>query len=74
MLVKVYKFIFPTDFIVLDMEEDSEIPIIFGKSFLATGKAMVDVQKRELELRVQDEVRVSVFNVVRHPVESDACL
>ena len=37
-LVKVDKFIFPTDFIVLDMEEDKEIPIKLGRSFLATGR------------------------------------
>ena len=36
-LVKVDKFIFPTDFIVLDMEEDKQIPIILGRPFLATG-------------------------------------
>ena len=40
-IVKVNKFIFPTDFIVLDMEEDKEIPIILGIPFLATGKAMI---------------------------------
>ena len=36
MLVKVDKLIFPADFIVLDMEEDKEIPIILGIPFLAT--------------------------------------
>ena len=75
MLVKVDKFIFLTNFILLDMEKDKEIPIILGRPFLATGKALIDVQKGELKLRVQDdEVRFSVFNVVRHPAESDACL
>ena len=73
-LVKVNKFIFLIDFIVLDMEEDKEIPIILGRPFLATGRAMIDVQKGELKLRVRDdEVRFSVFNVVRHPAKSDAC-
>ena len=73
-LVKVDKFIFLADFIVLDMEEDKEIPIILGRPFLATGRAMIDVQKGELKLRVQDdEVRFSVFNALRHPTESDAC-
>ena len=73
-LVKVDKFIFLVDFIVLDMEEDKEIPIIPGRPFLATGRAMIDVQKGELKLRVQDdEIRFSVFNAVRHPTESDAC-
>ena len=73
-IVKVDKFIFPADFIVLDMEEDKEIPIILGRPFLAIGKAMIDVQKGELKLRVHDdEVRFSVFNAVRHPEESNAC-
>ena len=73
-LVKVDKFIFPADFIVLDMEEDKQIPIILGKPFLATGMAMIDVQKGELKLRVQDdEVIFSVFNAVRHQAESNAC-
>ena len=72
--VKVDKFIFPTDFIVLDMEGDKEIPIILGRPFLAIGRAMIDVQKGEMKLRVQDdEVRFSVFNAVRHPAERDAC-
>ncbi|XP_062085655.1 uncharacterized protein LOC133791755 [Humulus lupulus] len=51
-LVKVDKFIFPTDFIVLDMEEDTTVPIILGRPFLATGQALIDVQKGELRLRV----------------------
>ncbi|KAM6592929.1 hypothetical protein CsatA_000632 [Cannabis sativa] len=51
-LVKVDKFIFPADFIVLDMEEDNNVPIILGRPFLATGKALIDVQKGELKLRL----------------------
>ena len=73
-LVKVDKFIFPTDFIVLDMEEDRDIPIILGRPFLATGRVMIDVQQGELELRVQDdEVKFSVFDAIRHPVEGESC-
>ena len=73
-LVKLDKLIFPTDFIVLDMEKDREIPIILGKSFLATGKAMIDVQRGELKLRVQgDEVKFSVFDAIQHLTESDSC-
>ena len=37
-LVKVDKFIFPADFIVLVMDEDEEIPLILGRPFLATGE------------------------------------
>nr|KYP72283.1 hypothetical protein KK1_004871 [Cajanus cajan] len=34
MLIKVDKFIFPADFVVMDMEEDSAIPIILGRPFM----------------------------------------
>ena len=51
-IVKVDKFILLADFIVLDMEEDKEIPIILGRPFLATGRAMIDIQRGELKLRV----------------------
>ena len=50
--MKVDKFIFPTYFNVLDMEEDREILIILVRPFLATGKALIDVKKEELRLRV----------------------
>ena len=67
-LVKVDKFIFPANFIILDMDEDKEIPIILGRPFLAIGRAMIDVQQGELKLRVQDdEVKFNVFEAVRHP-------
>ena len=73
-LVKVDKFIFPAYFIVLDMEEDKEIPIILGRLFLATGSAMIDVHRGEIKLRVQeDEVKFNVFEAVRHPAESNTC-
>ena len=73
-LVKVDKFIFPADFIFLDMEEDKEIPIILGRPFLATCRAMIDVQRDELKLRVhEEEVKFNVFEAVRHPAESDTC-
>ena len=42
-LVKVDKFISPANFIVLDMEEDKEIPIIIRRPFLATSRAMIDL-------------------------------
>ena len=44
-LVKVDKLIFPADFIILDMEEDREIPIILGRPFLATRRTLIDVQQ-----------------------------
>ena len=51
-LVKVDKFSFPTNFFVLDMEEDKYIPVILGRPFLATRKAHIDVKKDEFKLSV----------------------
>lgn len=50
MLIKVGKFIFLADFVVLDMEEDKNVPIILGRPFLATGDAIIEVQKGVLTL------------------------
>ncbi|XP_061371264.1 uncharacterized protein LOC133313865, partial [Gastrolobium bilobum] len=44
-LVKVDKFIFPMDFVILDIEEDTAVPMIFGRPFLATSGALIDVPK-----------------------------
>ncbi|KAK5845514.1 hypothetical protein PVK06_001705 [Gossypium arboreum] len=54
-LVKIDKFIFPVDFIVLDIEEDSNTPLILGRPFLATAKMIIDVGTGELTLCVGDE-------------------
>ena len=54
-LIKVGKFIFPMDFIVMDMEEDTQFPLLLGRPFLATGAALIDVKKGELILRVGEE-------------------
>ena len=54
-LVKVGKFIFFVDFVIIKMEEDTQVPLLLGRHFLATGAALIDVQKGELTLRVGDE-------------------
>ena len=73
-LVKVDKFIFPADFIVLDFEEDKNIPIILGRPFLATGRTLIDVQKGELTMRVQDqEVKFNVFKAMKYPTDEEEC-
>ena len=42
--IKVDKFIYPVDFVVLDMGDDNEVPLILGRPFLATGRALIDVE------------------------------
>ncbi|XP_021719312.1 uncharacterized protein LOC110686986 [Chenopodium quinoa] len=52
--VWVGKFFIPVDFIVLEMEEDSNIPIILGRPFLCTAGAVIDVKSGSLTLSVGD--------------------
>nr|GEX01642.1 reverse transcriptase domain-containing protein [Tanacetum cinerariifolium] len=53
--VKVGTFHFPADFVVVDFDADPRVPLILGRSFLKTGRALIDVFKGELTLRVGKE-------------------
>nr|GEY12552.1 reverse transcriptase domain-containing protein [Tanacetum cinerariifolium] len=53
--VKVGKFHFLTDFVVVDFEVDPRVPLILGRSFLRTGRALIYVYREEITLRVNDE-------------------
>ncbi|GAU38093.1 hypothetical protein TSUD_318870 [Trifolium subterraneum] len=54
-LVRCAEFVFPADFVILDMEEDAEVPLLLGRPFLATGRTLIDVEKGELMFRLDDE-------------------
>nr|GEU36331.1 reverse transcriptase domain-containing protein [Tanacetum cinerariifolium] len=54
--VKVGKVHFPTNFVVVDFEADPRVPLILGRSFLRTGRALIDVYGEEITLQVNDEV------------------
>nr|GEU48441.1 reverse transcriptase domain-containing protein [Tanacetum cinerariifolium] len=53
--VKVGKFYFPTDFVVVDYVVDPRVPLTLGRPFLRTEHALIDVYDRELTLCVDDE-------------------
>nr|KYP65343.1 hypothetical protein KK1_011576 [Cajanus cajan] len=74
LLVKVDKFWFPVDFVVMDMEEDSEVPLILGRPFMKTAKVIIDVDDGKLKVRVQDdEVNFNVFEAMKHPSDKAGC-
>nr|GEW58774.1 reverse transcriptase domain-containing protein [Tanacetum cinerariifolium] len=54
-LFKVRVFQFPADFVVVDFEPDPRVPLILGRCFLKTGRALIDVHKGELTLRIGNE-------------------
>nr|XP_009621886.1 uncharacterized protein LOC104113431 [Nicotiana tomentosiformis] len=69
-LVQVGKFVFPTDFVILDCQVDEEIPMILGRPFLAKGRAPIDCETRELKMRkimrqlnVSDPLTACLVNV-----------
>ncbi|GKF78851.1 DNA-directed DNA polymerase, partial [Tanacetum coccineum] len=55
LLVEISKFIFPVDFVVLEMDEDELVPMILGRPFLATTRAVIDFHEGKLSLRVGSE-------------------
>ncbi|KAJ9129119.1 hypothetical protein P3X46_034110 [Hevea brasiliensis] len=74
--LKVGKFYIPVDFVILDMEEDSHMPIILGRPFLATAGALIDVKGEKLTLRVgEDHLVFNIGNDKKKQHEDvDSCL
>jgi len=54
-LIRVKHMVFPADFVVMDMEEDHEVPIILGWPFMLTASCVVDMGKKTLEMGFEDQ-------------------
>jgi len=75
MLVKVKHFIFPVDFVVMDISEDIDIPVILGRSFMLTASYIVDMGKRKLELGFEDQkIDFDLFVEDKPAPEHNVCL
>ncbi|XP_061368128.1 uncharacterized protein LOC133311123 [Gastrolobium bilobum] len=73
-LVKVDKFILLADFIILDYEEDREVPIILGRAFLATGGVVIHVKEGELTMNVNGEqIKFNILKSMKYPREMEEC-
>ena len=69
-LVKIDKFVFPVDFVILEMPEDEEIPIILGRPFLETGRCLIDIEEGTMTLKVYDEeLKIDVRNTMKYKDE-----
>ncbi|GKE24559.1 reverse transcriptase domain-containing protein [Tanacetum coccineum] len=53
--LKVGKFYFPADFVIVDYDVNPRVPLILGRPFLRTTRDLIDVYGKELTLRVDDE-------------------
>ncbi|GJW07800.1 reverse transcriptase domain-containing protein [Tanacetum coccineum] len=58
--VKVGKFYFPVDFVILDFVADPRVPLILGRPFLRTARVLIDVYGEELVIRDDDEEIISI--------------
>ncbi|GKA93780.1 reverse transcriptase domain-containing protein [Tanacetum coccineum] len=66
--VQVGKFSFPINFVVIDYDIDPHVPLILGRPFLRTARALVDVHKEELTLRIGDEqITLNVESTSKYP-------
>nr|GFB57121.1 hypothetical protein [Tanacetum cinerariifolium] len=61
LLVKINKFIFSVDYVVLEMDKDELVSIILGRPFLATTDVVIYVHEGKLSLRVENET--ITFNI-----------
>nr|GEW31526.1 reverse transcriptase domain-containing protein [Tanacetum cinerariifolium] len=60
MLVEVGKFTFLVDFVILEMEDDSKVPLILGRPFLHTANAVIRVKHKQLNLGVGTERMITI--------------
>ncbi|GJU79515.1 retrovirus-related pol polyprotein from transposon TNT 1-94 [Tanacetum coccineum] len=71
-LIEVGKFTFPADFFILEMEEDSKVPLILGRPFLHTADAVIQVKQKQLNLRVGTERMIFHINSsMKHSYSND---
>ncbi|GJR98800.1 reverse transcriptase domain-containing protein [Tanacetum coccineum] len=72
MLVEVGKFTFPIDFVILEMEEDSKVPLILGRPFLHTTDTIIQVKQKQLNLGVGTEHMIfSIDSAMKHSYLND---
>lgn len=72
--IRVDGLLFLEDFVILYIYRDFDIPLLLGRPFLSTGKALIDVELGELILRFNKEKIVfNMFEVVKHQKENHKC-
>ena len=74
-LVRVKHFIFLADFVVMDISEDTDIPVILGWPFMLIASYIVDMGKRKLELGFEDQkIDFDLFVEDKPTPEHNVCL
>ncbi|XP_075107147.1 uncharacterized protein LOC142180118 [Nicotiana tabacum] len=69
-VVRVGKFVFPVDFIVVDMEVNKKVPLILERPFLCTDRAILDIYEGQLMLRVGNEIVIfQIKRMIKYPCD-----
>ncbi|XP_050888721.1 uncharacterized protein LOC127093866 [Lathyrus oleraceus] len=72
--VRIGQLYIPTDFVVMDIKEDDEIPILLGRPFLSIAGAIIDVKRGKLTFEVGDEkIEFILSKFLMAPVIEDSC-
>jgi hypothetical protein len=73
-LVIVNDILFPADFVIMDIEEDTEAPILLGRPFLITGKEVIDMTSREVTFKMDgNEVTFNINDMMSKKKEKTEC-
>lgn len=73
-LVKLKQSTFLMDFVIMDIEEDTEIPLILGWPFMLTANCMVDMGNDNLEMNMKDQkVSFNLFDSTTSTSIDDIC-
>jgi len=72
--IRVGKIYIPADFVVVNIKEDSKIPILLGRSFLATAGAVINIKYGKIVFHVGDEkVEFEIDKLMKCPSIFDSC-
>ena len=73
-LVRVDKFVFPLDFVVMDIEEDDYVPLILGRKFMLAARMMIDYDDGLMKLRLDnEEINFNINDAMKHSKDKGAC-
>jgi len=73
-LVKVKHLIFQADFVVIDIEKDTDIPLILGHPFMSTASCVVDMGKKMMQMGIEDQkINFVLFHEEKEPPDLNVC-
>ena len=66
---------FDLNFVVIDIEEDCDIPLILGRPFMSTASCMVDMGKKMLQMGIEDQkISFELFHEDKDPPSQNVCI